>query len=145
MGDVTAARARSSPRRWWLFGAAALITLALFVAAILTTGLVGCGISGCAGGGFGPTYAPARAQVGLLVAGLILLPMTLGVLRGRKPVLRTLAAVTAVVLGTTLAMVVLGLGPNGCPRGQARAISGPESFDPGSSTCSAYPAAVPQR
>jgi hypothetical protein len=42
-------------------------------------------------------------------------------------------------------MLVLGLGPDGCPQGQARAVTGPEGFDPGSLTCSADRDAVPRR
>jgi hypothetical protein len=143
------ARDPSQPLRtipgWLLPVAAGLLTVALFAAAALATGFVACGVSGCGGGGFGPAYAPVRAQLGLLVTGLTLLPLALWALRRRGRLARTLAAVAAVVFGTTLSMLLLGLGPNGCPLGQTRATTGPEGFDPGSSTCSADPDAVPRR
>jgi len=142
---VVSKRARSARAGWLLVGAVVLVTLALFVAAVVATGLVACGVSGCEGGGFGAVYAPAKAQVGLLVAGLTLSPLAFWALRRRRWILRALAAVGAVVVGATLSILVLGLGPDGCPQGQARAVTGPEGFDPGSLTCSADRDAVPRR
>lgn len=140
-----ASRPRRTVPRWLLPVAAGLVTAVVFFAAVRVTGLVACGVSGCGGGGFGPVYAPGAAQVGLLVTGLTLLPLTLWVLRRRPRLVRALAAVAAVVLGAGLAMLLLNLGPDGCPQGQARATAGPEAFDPGSSTCSGDPDAVPRR
>lgn len=139
-------RGAGSARPGWLpLAAAALVTVALFVAVVVVTGLVACGVSGCGGGGFGPAYAPAQAQVGLLVAGLTLLPLVAWALRRRRRTVQALALVGAVALGATLAMLLLGLGPDGCPTSQARATTGPGSFDPGSSTCSGDPDAEPRR
>ena len=132
-------------RGWLLLGAAALATAAVFTVALLVTGFLACGVSGCGGGGFGPAYAPVQAQVGLLVAGLTLLPLPLLMLRRWRGALRAVAAVATVALGSVLAMLVLGLGPDGCPWGQTQATAGPEAFHPGSRTCSADPHAVPRR
>lgn len=112
------------------------MTVPAYVVVLFVTGLVACGISGCSGGGFGPSFAPRQAQVGLLLAGLVLLPLAWLVLR-RLPVRRRLAACAGVVVcGALLAMTLLGLGPNGCPWGQARAVAGPDAFQPGAATCS---------
>jgi hypothetical protein len=138
-------RARSERPAWLLPGAAGLVSAALFAAAVLATEFVACGVSGCGGGGFGAVYAPAKAQGGLLVAGLTLLPLALWLLRRQRWSLRVLGVSGAVIAGATLAMLVLGLGPNGCPRGQTRAITGAEAFEPGSLTCSADRYAVPRR
>lgn len=128
-----------------LVGVAGVATLALFSLAVLVTGFLACGVSGCGGGGFGPAYAPVQAQIGLLVAGLTLLPLALLVLRRWRGALRALAAGATLALGSTLAMLVLGLGPDGCPWDQSRATAGPGAFHPGSRTCSADPHAVPRQ
>lgn len=121
------------------------MTVVVFVVVVIVTGLVTCGVSGCGGGGFGPAYAPTRAQVGLLAAGVTLLPLACWALRRRRRAVQALAGVAAVVLGAALAMLVLGLGPDGCPTGQTRATVGPQGFEPGSSTCSADRDAEPRR
>lgn len=122
-----------------------LATVVVFVVVVIVTGLVACGVSGCGGGGFGPAYAPTQAQVGLLAAGLTLLPLACWALRRRRRAVRATVGVASVVLGATLAMLVLGLGPDGCPTGQTRATVGPQGFEPGSSTCSADRDAEPRR
>ncbi|SEP97182.1 hypothetical protein [Microlunatus flavus] len=124
---------------------AVLLTLGASGMALLVTGFLACGVSSCTGGGFGPVYSPVEAQVGLLVAGLVPLPLTLWLLRRQAVSTRVLAGAGAVVLGAGLAMAVLGLGPNGCPSGQSRATAGPEAVDPGSATCSRDPDALPRR
>jgi hypothetical protein len=139
-------RGSAGPGRSGLLVASALlVTVALFVAAVVATGLVACGVSGCEGGGFGAVYAPTKAQVGLLAAGLTLVPVACWALRTRRWTLRLPAMVAVVVLGAALAMLVLGLGPDGCPTGQTRATAGPESFHPGALTCSADRDALPRR
>ncbi len=124
-----------------------LVALPLTVVALgivlVVTGFLACGISGCSGGGFGPSFAPVQAQVGLLFAGLTLLPLTLLGLHGQRRSFQAAGAAVAVVAGALLAMVVLGLGPNGCPVGQSRAVASDEGFSPGSATCSADRDAVP--
>ena len=130
-------------RRGWVMLVMVSVTVVVFGAVIVVTGVVACGISGCGGGGFGPAFAPAQAQVGLLVAGLSLVPLVWSLLRGRQRVLQVAAAALAVVLGAALAMVVLGLGPNGCPWGQSQALAGDGAFEPGSLTCSGDRNAVP--
>ena len=115
---------------------AGLLTVVAFGGALVITGLVACGVSGCSGGGFGPSYAPLQAQLGLLVAGFSLVPLTLFLLRGRRRVYQAAGAVGAVAVGVVLAMVTLGLGPNGCPWGHTRSLAGTGAFAPGSMTCS---------
>lgn len=136
---------RTSVVRVVLTVVAVLVTLAAFVMAGFVTGFLACGVSSCTGGGFGPVYSPVEAQVGLVVTGLVLLPLTLWLLRREAVSTRVLAGVGAVVLGAGFAMLVLGLGPNGCPSGQARATAGPEAVDPGTATCSRDPDALPSR
>ena len=122
---------------------AAVVTGAAYAVVLLVTGFVACGISGCSGGGFGPAFAPRQAQIGLLVAGLVLLPLTRLVLR-RLPAARQAAAAAGVVAaGSFLAMLLLGLGPNGCPWGQTQAVTGADGFDPGAATCSSDDDALP--
>ena len=118
-------------------------SVVVFVAVVLVTGFVACGLSGCSGAGFGASFSPALAQVGLVSAGVVMVPFALVVLAGRLS-LRGLAVGGAVGLcgGSVLAMVVLGLGPNGCPVGQSRATVSSEAFSPGSSTCSGDPDAL---
>ena len=113
-----------------------LATVVLFVVVVTVTGLAACGVSGCIGGGFGPAFSPREAQVGLLVAGLALVPLTLLLVRGRPRVFRAASLVGAVAVGSVAAMAVLGLGPDGCPWGQSQAISGVGAFTPGALTCS---------
>lgn len=121
----------------------ALVTVPAFGVLLFATGFVACGISGCSGGGFGPTFAPRQAQVGLLLAGVALVPLALVAMRGRRRGHRAAGAVAMVAVGSVLAMLVLGLGPNGCPWGQSQARVGPDGFTPGSLTCSADRDAVP--
>lgn len=120
-----------------------VVTLLGYGVLVLVTGLVACGVSGCSGGGFGPAFAPRQAQVGLVLAGVALVPLALVVLTGQPGRRRTLGAAGLVVAGSVLAMLVLGLGPNGCPWGQSQARTGTEGFAPGSLTCSADRDAVP--
>ena len=131
-------------RRSWLVVGAGLATAAGFGAATVVTGFLACGISGCGGGGFGPVYAPRTAQVGLLVSGLTGLPLALYLLRGRPRMVRAIGAGAAVVVAAGLAMLLLRLGPNGCPWGQSQATAGPDAFTPGSRTCSADRTALPK-
>ena len=132
-------------RRGWVLGAAAVVTVVVFAVVVWVTGFLACGVSGCGGGGFGPAYGPVQAQVGIVVAGLTLLPFVLMILGPRRRAVRVLGGAVAVLVGATLAMLVIGLGPNGCPRGETRAIGGPESFNAGSATCSGDPGALPGR
>lgn len=127
--------------RGWLLAALISVTAAAFAAVVALTGLLGCGISGCGGGGFGPAYAPGQAQLGLLLAGGCLAPLAWYLLRPRPVGSRLVAVAVALVLGSALAMALLGLGPDGCPWGQSPATAGPEAFSPGSRTCSGDPAA----
>ena len=122
---------------------AVLVTVLVFGTVVVVTGFVACGISGCSGGGFGPSFAPSQAQVGLMVAGLTLLPLALLGLRGRSRRYRLAGTAGVVAAGSVLAMIVLGLGPNGCPWGQSRATGGTGAFSPGALTCSADRDAVP--
>ena len=130
-------------RRGWVLLVMVSATVVVFGAVVVFTGLVACGVSGCSGGGFGPAFAPARAQAGLLVAGVSLMPLGWYLLRGRRRVLQGVAAVVAFAVGASLAMVVLRLGPNGCPWGQSRATASGDAFEPGSLTCSGDRNAVP--
>lgn len=123
--------------------ATVLATVLVFGVVVVVTGFLACGISGCSGGGFGPSFEPFQAQVGLLVAGLCLAPLALLSLRRRRRTYQVAGAAAVVAAGSVLAMIVLGLGPNGCPWGQARATAGDGAFSPGSLTCSADPDAVP--
>ena len=113
-----------------------LATVVLFTAVVAVTRLVACGVSGCGGGGFGPAFSPRGAQIGLLVAGVALAPLTLYLVRGRRPPFRAAVSVGAVAAGSLAAMAVLGLGPNGCPWGQSQTIAGPGAFSPSALTCS---------
>ena len=90
---------------------------------LVVTGFLACGISGCSGGGFGPSYAPRQARTGLLVAGLVLVPLALLLLRGRSARHRALGATAAVAGGSLLAALLLRLGPDGCPWGRAAVSS----------------------
>lgn len=114
-----------------------LLTPAAFAVMLVVTVFLACGISGCSGGGFGPAFSPREAQVSLLGCGATLLPLAQWLLRGR-PLRETVPAGAAVVAaGTLLALAVTGIGPNGCPAGQAQARSGPDAWSPGALTCSA--------
>jgi hypothetical protein len=124
-------------RRGWLLVVWVLVTVAVYAALVLVTGFVACGVSGCSGAGFGPAFAPVQAQVGLLSAGLCLVPLAAFLLRGRRRASQVVGVVGAVLIGSLLAMVVLRLGPNGCPWGYSRTAAGPDAFSPGSPTCTA--------
>jgi hypothetical protein len=124
-------------RRGWLLVVLATVTAALFAAVALVTGFVACGVSGCSGAGFGPAFAPVQAQVGLSVAGLCLVPLTVFLMRGRPRACQVAGVVGAVLAGSLLAMIVLRLGPNGCPWGYARTTAGPDAYSPGSPSCTA--------
>ena len=125
--------------------AAVVVTLALYAMALVATGFLACGVSGCSGGGFGPAFSPTEAQVGLVVSGLVLVPLVVWLLRGHGLLVRLGAGVGTVVLGVLLAMALLDLGPDGCPFRQERATAGPEAFEPGSATCSGDRDALPRR
>jgi hypothetical protein len=114
-----------------------VLTVAFFSAVVAATGWVACGVSGCSGAGFGPSFAPEQAQLGLLLAGFSWAPLTISLLAHRRLTARAAAAAVAVLAGVVLAGTILGLGPNGCPWGHARAVAGPEAFAPGTLTCSA--------
>ena len=127
---------RSRVRRTALLVVAALLTVAAYGLALAVTGFLACGVSGCGGGGFGPAFSPTEAQVGLVVSGLVLVPLAVWVLRRHGLLVWLGAGVGTLLLGALLAMALLDLGPDGCPSRQERATAGPGSFDPGSATCS---------
>jgi len=127
---------RSRLRRTAFLVVAALLTVVAYGLALAVTGFLACGVSGCSGGGFGPAFSPGQAQVGLLVSGLVLVPLVVRLLRRHGRLVRLGAGVGTVVLGALLAMALLDLGPDGCPSRQERATAGPEAFEPGSATCS---------
>ena len=112
-----------------------VLTVAAYAFLLLITGFVACGISGCSGEGFGPSYAPVQAQIALGVCGLVLVPCALLVLRRSSRRRRVVAAVATGLAGSVLAMALLGLGPDGCPFGHPRTTAGPEDFSPGEPTC----------
>ena len=122
---------------------AALATAVAFGVVVAVTGFVACGVAGCSGAGFGPVFSPRQAQAGLLTAGLSVLPLAVVLLRGRRRVYQVGGAAAAVVTAALVAMLVLGLGPNGCPWGQLQARAGAGAFSPGALTCSADPDARP--
>jgi hypothetical protein len=130
-------------RGWLGVVVAVLATAVVFGVVVAVTGFVACGIAGCSGAGFGPVFAPRQAQAGLLVAGLSVLPLAVVVLRGRHRVYQVGGAAAAAVTAALVAMLVLGLGPNGCPWGRHQARAGAEALSPGSLTCSADPDALP--
>ena len=104
-----------------LLGSAVVLTLAACAMSLIVTGFVACGISGCSGGGFGPSYDPRGAQVGIVVTGLTLVPLALLLLPRR---VRLGGAVVTGLVGAVGAMVLLGLGPNGCPLALERTPQG---------------------
>lgn len=114
----------------------ATLTVGAFVVAVVVTGFVACGISGCSGGGFGPSFSPTEAQAGVLVCGLTLLPLVLLALHRRPLAWRAAAGAAAVVVGSVTAMYLLDLGANGCPPGQSRTVVSEDGFSPGTATCS---------
>lgn len=132
-----------TPTRALLTGVCVLLTAAAYGVGLVVTGFLACGISGCSGGGFGPSFDPRQAQVALLVTGATLAPLAVLVLGGRRPGRRVAVGLVAVLAGAVLAMSVLDLGPHGCPLGQSRAVVGPQGWDPGSPTCSADRDALP--
>jgi hypothetical protein len=134
-----------TPRRRLMLGHLVLVpvTAAAFLTVLVVTSFLACGISGCGGGGFGPSFSPVEAQAGLLACGATLLPLTLLVLRGQARAHVAVAGAAVVLSGAFLAMVVLDLGPHGCPADQQRAVAGAQAWDPGAPTCSADRHAVP--
>ena len=116
-------------RRRLPLASAAVLTTAACAVALLITSFVACGISGCSGGGFGPAYDPEGTQIGILVTGLLLVPLALLVVPGPS---RYVVAPAAALAGIVATMLALGLGPNGCPIGLERA---PEAR--GGLTCTA--------
>lgn len=123
------------PTGWRLNLVIGAVTAAVFVGSAVVTRLLACGVSGCSGAGFGPAFAPAQAQIGLVVCGALLMPLAVVLLRARPPLVRVAAALAALVLGALLAMGLLGLGADGCPFGQTRAQAGAEGVAPGTLTC----------
>lgn len=113
-----------------------LLTTVAFAILLLVTAFVACGISGCSGGGFGPSFSPRPAQVSLLACGAAFLPLALWLLRGQPLRETVLAAVAMVAAGALLAVALTGVGPNGCPLGQSQTRGGPTAFSPGDLTCS---------
>ncbi len=85
-----------------------------------------------------------EAQVGLVVCGGCLVPLAVVLLCGRRRAHRERAGV-AVLAGAAVAMILLQLGPNGCPIGQSRATAGGDAFSPGAPTRSGDRDAVPNR
>ena len=132
-----------TPRRLLLLLLALLLTVAAYGVVLVVTGFVACGISGCSGGGFGPSFDPVQTQVGLATAGLVLLPVTLLALRGWPRLARVAGGTAAVLAGSLLAMALLDLGPHGCPADMTRATAGPSAFSPGAATCSGDRNALP--
>ena len=118
-------------RRAVLLAVSAVLTLVVYGLALMVTAFVACGISGCSGGGFGPSFAPRQAQVGLLVAALVPLPLALVLLSAVAPPRRATGALLAVAAAGLLAMLLLDLGPHGCPLAQSRAVD-----SAGEATCS---------
>lgn len=104
-----------------LLGSAVVLTLAACATSYVVTAFVACGISGCSGGGFGPSYDPRGAQIGVVVTGLTLVPLALLLLPRR---VRLGGAVATGLVGAVGAMLLLGLAPNGCPLGLERAPEG---------------------
>ena len=133
------------PHRRLMLGYLVLVpvTAAAFLTVLVVTSFLACGISGCGGGGFGPSFSPVEAQVGLLACGVTLLPLTVLMLRGRPRAALALAGTAVVLSGAFLAMAVLDLGPDGCPADQERAVAGAQAWAPGAPTCSADRHAVP--
>jgi hypothetical protein len=121
--------------RGWLTLLVTAITAAVFGAVVLVTGFLACGVAGCGGAGFGPAFDPVAAQVGLLLAGVALVPLALRLLSGRRRAYLVAGAAGAFAVGSVLAMVVLGLGPNGCPWEHSRVTAGSDAVSPGTSTC----------
>ena len=119
------------------------LTVVAYAVVLIVTAFVACGISGCGGGGFGPSFNPVQTQVGLVTAGYVLLPVTPLALHGWPRVARAAGGAAAVLAGGLLAMVLLDLGPHGCPADQTRATAGPEAFEPGKATCSGDDDALP--
>jgi hypothetical protein len=115
------------------------LTVGAFGVALVITAFVACGISGCGGGGFGPSFAPRGTQVGLLGAGLTLLPLTLLLLHGRRRRVQAVAGALVMVAGVLAALTLLGLSPSGCPQGHVRVTAAETAFSPGSPTCSGDP------
>ena len=119
------------------------LTVAGYIVALVVTRFLACGLSGCGGGGFGPSYGPVEAQVGMQTAGLVLLPVTLFLLHGWPRLAQAAGGAAAVLAGALLAMVLLDLGPDGCPAAQTRATAGPNALSPGEPTCSGDDDALP--
>ncbi len=124
------------PRSRLLLLLLAVLTVPGYLVLVVHAALVMCGISGCRGGGFGPSFAPGETQFALVLAGLGLVPLTVVALRRRPVAVRAGAAAVAIVTGALLAMVLIGAGPHGCPVDRARTTTGPGSSSPGSATCS---------
>lgn len=122
---------------------AVMVTVVVYGALLFVTAFLACGVSGCSGAGYGPAFSPSEAQVGLIVAGASLVPLTLLLLRGRRRLYQVAGASGVILAGSMLAMVLLGLGPNGCPSGQSRATTRSDAYLPGSLTCSSDRDAVP--
>ena len=120
---------------------ASVATLLAYAVTVLGTGVAACGLFGCSGGK--AAYEPVSAQVGLLLCGLVLVPLALLLTRSQPRSARASCAVGATALGAIVATGVLGLGPHGCPASQSRAVTGPTSFDPGATTCSGDHDALP--
>jgi hypothetical protein len=114
--------------------AVALLTVLAFGIAAIGTSFAACGLFGCDGGK--AAFSPISGQVGLVVCGATLVPFTVLLVADRP--LRQIAAAggASLLVGATLAVVVTGIGPNGCPLGQSRATTQPGAFDAGSLTCS---------
>ena len=86
--------------------------------------------------GFGPAFSPVEAQVGLLVSGLVPVPLVLLLTIGRRRAVRARTVLTSFVAGAVVATALTGLGPHGCPLDRSRTVRGPSAYEPGSATCS---------
>ena len=117
---------------------AAPLTVAVYGVVLVVTAFMACGISGCGGGGYGPSYGPVETQVGLAMAGTVLLPIVLLALPGWPVPAKAAAGAAAVIAGTVLAMALLDLAPHGCPRDHDRVTSAPTEYGPGGPTCSPH-------
>lgn len=113
-----------------------LVTVPVYVGALLLTAFWACGISGCSGGGFGVSYDPVGTQVWLLACGAVLAPVALVLTAGHRWPVALVGSLVLSVAGTVLAMGLLQLGPDGCPLGEDRAVVGGQAFEAGEATCS---------
>lgn len=124
----------SRTRRLLLLTLLGAATVAGYLVMLVVTAFTACGISGCSGGGFGPSFSPGPTQVALLLCGACFVPLVLVVLRHQRRVTRVAGSLAVVGAGALLTMAMLDLGPSGCPIGQDRTTT-----SIGEATCSGDP------